>query len=326
MATSELIRAHYDSLALVYRAFWGDHIHHGLFERGNETPAQAQSALVDYCLELARPAAGSLVLDVGCGHGATAVGLARELECRVLGLTISEKQACLARENAARAGVQKQTLFLVQDAEIYEYPSCRFDLVWTMESSEHFRDKQHYFQNVATTLKPGGRLLLAAWTGSMESPCVRAVAGACLCPSLWTAEQYQAATTEAGLGVLCCKNLTTKVARTWQLCGQRARAARAAVCLLPRPARNFVDAIASYTCSLRQRRIGLYSRKRHQAASRDSPGAPPSSQPLISKLMTRSSPWPTFSTVCGGMASDHWVPGRLLDAGSSRVSSSTLPS
>jgi tocopherol O-methyltransferase len=243
MATPELIRNHYDSLALVYRAFWGDHIHHGFFERGNETPRQAQNALLDHCLHLARPATGCFVLDVGCGHGATAVHLVREFGCQVVGLTISEKQALLARENARHAGVQQNTTFLVHDAESYVYPPAHFDLVWTMESSEHFADKRRYLQNVAGTLKPGGKLLLAAWSGSMDSAAVRAVAAACLCPALWTAEQYRVAVAAAGLQVLCCQDLTQKVARTWEICRQRARLARLAVSLLPRPAREFVQGI-----------------------------------------------------------------------------------
>lgn len=243
MATPELIRDHYDSLALVYRAFWGDHIHHGLFEHGDETPQQAQGALVDYCLELVRPAVGSAVLDVGCGHGAPAVRLARELDCQVLGLTISEKQAYLARENAARARVQQRTRFLVQDAETYAYPHEEFDLVWTMESSEHFADKPRYLQNVAATLKPGGQLLLAAWTGSMESAGVRAVAAACLCPALWTAQEYCDAIAAAGLQLRSCEDLTAKVTRTWKVCSRRAQAARVAAALLPRPARDFVKGI-----------------------------------------------------------------------------------
>lgn len=243
MATPELIRDHYDSLALVYRAFWGDHIHHGLFEHGDETPHEAQSALLDYCLKLVRPAAGSAVLDAGCGHGATAVRLAREFGCQVVGLTISQKQACLARENAQRGGVQQRTLFLVQDAETYGYPCEQFDLVWTMESSEHFADKQRYFHSVTSALRPGGRLLLAAWTGSMDSARVRAVAAACLCPALWTVQQYREGIEDAGLQISRCEDLTAKVIPTWEICRQRAWAARAAVALLPRPAREFVKGI-----------------------------------------------------------------------------------
>jgi tocopherol O-methyltransferase len=243
MATPDLIREHYDSLALVYRAFWGDHIHHGLFHRGDETPAQAQDALLEYCVELAQPRAGISILDVGCGHGATAVALARNLGCQVVGLTISEKQAQLARANASRARVEHLASFLVQDAEKYCFPGERFDQVWTLESSEHFGDKPRYFRNAAHSLKHGGRLLLTAWTGSMDSAAVRAVAAACLCPALWTAEQYRATIVSAGLQVMHCDDLSAKVVRTWEICRRRAQAARMAVSLLPRPAREFVDGI-----------------------------------------------------------------------------------
>jgi tocopherol O-methyltransferase len=242
-AGPQAVREHYDSLALIYRTFWGDHIHHGLFGEGVETPEEAQTALVDHCVSLLGVKGHARVLDVGCGHGGTAVHLAHAYGWQVTGITISPKQAKIAREKAAQARMSALTEFLVEDAEQYSYPREAYDIVWTMESSEHFRDKEAYLQKAAQTLPAGGKLLVTAWTGAMQSARGRAVAEAFLCPELWTAEQYGRAMREAGLLPDAHEDLTERVVRTWEICRARAAAVPGVVALLPKTVRAFVAGI-----------------------------------------------------------------------------------
>ena len=237
------IRHHYDTFAHIYPRFWGEHIHHGLFVHGNEQPAEAQVALLEHCLELLQPRKQALVLDVGCGHGGTAVHLASTRGWRVHGFTISETQARLAMRNAARAGVSARTSFFVADANVMSLPEAKYDVVWTMECTEHLADKAAFIARAAAALRAGGQMLIAAWTGSMESARVRGVAEGFLCPSLETTDDYVQQLRSAGVRITTVEDLTVLVERTWIICRERAQAMRFVLPLMPRSVRNFVQAI-----------------------------------------------------------------------------------
>ena len=58
---------------------------------------------------------GGRLLDVGCGWGSMAIHAASHFDVSVVGITISEAQAALARERVAAAGLQDRVEIRLQD-------------------------------------------------------------------------------------------------------------------------------------------------------------------------------------------------------------------
>jgi tocopherol O-methyltransferase len=217
----DAIRDHYDQLSFFYRAFWGDHIHHGYWE-ADESPQAAQEKLIAKLASLAGIPRGARVLDVGCGLGGSTLWLARNLDCSVLGITISPTQASIAAERAREEKLNARAEFAVVDANRLDLAPESFDAVWCIECSEHLEDKPAFFRNCARVLRSGGRLALCAWL-SGEGPGANAdlVAEVChgmLCPSLGTLTNHAGWMRAAGFEAVNAEDVTPKVEKTWELC------------------------------------------------------------------------------------------------------------
>jgi tocopherol O-methyltransferase len=220
------IRKHYDRLSLLYRFFWGDHIHHGYWD-AELTPAQAQVRLMERLAEEVHVKPGAKVLDIGCGLGGSAFWLADTFACEVTGMTISPVQARMASKKAKAGGYSGRVQFQVEDANEWQPEPRSFDVVWIMESSEHFRDKKDFFRRCATALKPGGSLAVCAWLrrdGPPKSPAeeelVATIGKAMLSASLDGLSDYERWMREAGLTVMSAEDITRHVERTWDQCAR----------------------------------------------------------------------------------------------------------
>jgi len=102
---------------------------------------------------------GERVLDVGCGWGSFPIHAAGRHGVRVVGITLSEPQARLARERADEAGVGDRVEFRVMDYR--ELRGERFDAIASIGMVEHVGSERIdlYAQQLAALLGPGGRLL-----------------------------------------------------------------------------------------------------------------------------------------------------------------------
>lgn len=241
--TSVDIRDHYDQFAWAYRRYWGDHIHHGLFNAGNGDSAHAQEMMIRECARRAGVSHGMAVADVGCGHGATARFLASEYGCKVLGITISPNQLKHCHKRSESLTGAGSVRFELANAEDYAFPNSAFDLIWNMESSEHFFDKPGYFAKVAAALKPRGRLMVAAWTGSMEDQLIREIARVFLCPELLTTGHYAEAIEGADMKMISRIELASEVAPTWDISADRVRRASWLLAVLPGTFREFAEGV-----------------------------------------------------------------------------------
>src|SRR3954452_15475310 len=95
--TVQAVASHYDELDSFYREIWGEHVHHGYWATGRETPTEAAVALVERLAERLRLEPGQRICDIGCGYGATAHYLAEQFALDVTGVTVSAVQARRAR-------------------------------------------------------------------------------------------------------------------------------------------------------------------------------------------------------------------------------------
>ncbi len=238
----DAVRRHYDLMSFAYRVFWGEHLHHGLFLTGSESPRQAQIQLLEFCSTLLKIRQGSKVLDVGCGYGGSAIYLASNFRCNVDGLTLSPKQARIARKKIARAKISDRVHLWVGDVERSKLIGP-YDVIWVMESSEHFEDKARFFQKAARLLRDNGKLVITAWTASGAHPLVRELARLAVCPGFQTATDYARQVCGAGLEVTNVIELSHRVKPTWEISYRRVRRLRLLWPLMPAEIRPFVSAI-----------------------------------------------------------------------------------
>ncbi|MGY1841084.1 MULTISPECIES: class I SAM-dependent methyltransferase [unclassified Modestobacter] len=119
----------------------------------------AQEAKLDLvCRKLGlRP--GMRLLDVGCGWGSLAIHAAERYGVTVVGITLSEEQARMARKRAAEAGLTTEIDIRVQDYRTVD--DGPFDAIASIGMSEHVGRAQlpAYVRTLAGLLAPGARLL-----------------------------------------------------------------------------------------------------------------------------------------------------------------------
>jgi cyclopropane-fatty-acyl-phospholipid synthase len=119
----------------------------------------AQEAKLDLVCRKLGLAPGSRLLDVGCGWGSMAIHAAQRYGADVVGITLSEEQARMARKRVAEAGLTDKVDIRVQDYRAVDDEP--FDAISSIGMAEHVGRAQMpgYVAQLDRLLRPGGRLL-----------------------------------------------------------------------------------------------------------------------------------------------------------------------
>lgn len=139
------------------------------FPTGHETLEEAQTAKKRHIaakLNLNRP--GLKVLDIGCGWGGLALDLAREHRADVLGITLSEHQAAIARSRAEMGRLASRCRFSLTD---YRLLKGQFDRIVSVGMFEHVGVAYYpaFFAKVRQLMADDGVMLLH-FIGRLDGP------------------------------------------------------------------------------------------------------------------------------------------------------------
>lgn len=129
----------------------------------------ALGPVLELVLERAALQPGERVLDIGCGTGASLIRAAEAVgeTGHVLGADISTPFVDRARTRTAGL---PQVEAIVADAQTHDFEPGRIDAIISRFGVMFFEDTRAAFANMARALRPGGRMVFAAWGRLANNP------------------------------------------------------------------------------------------------------------------------------------------------------------
>jgi len=109
--------------------------------------------VVNELVESGHFAAGTHVLDVGCGTGSYAAALTKATGCRVSGIDPSPRMLDRARDAA------RWESLVSGSAESLPFPSDSFDVVMSTDVIHHIENHDAYFSEAGRVLRPQGHFV-----------------------------------------------------------------------------------------------------------------------------------------------------------------------
>jgi SAM-dependent methyltransferase len=174
---------------------------------GRTTRSRLHDVIGDMLGDVTSPS----VLDAGCGLGGTMIALARRWGGHYTGVTLSPRQASIARDAIAR-----EELSASMDVQLRSYddpPSGPFDIVLAIESLVHSVNPEVSLGALAGVLADGGVLVIVDDMPEAEAEGTADLAAFTRgwhCGALWRRDEYLAACSRHGLRLVAERDLTAE--------------------------------------------------------------------------------------------------------------------
>ena len=157
---------HYEVPTAFYQRVLGPRLKYSCcwFDRGDESLASGEEAMLRLYAERARFADGQEILELGCGWGSLSLWLAeRYPHSRITAVSHSRTQKEFIDAEAQKRGCANLTI-VTCDMNDFDIDTARFDRVVSIEMFEHMKNWPRLLANVARWLKPGGLFFLHIFT------------------------------------------------------------------------------------------------------------------------------------------------------------------
>lgn len=165
MFTKTDIERYYDLSESQYRVFWNldksRSLHYGYWDASTKNFHQALLNINNILCQKACVTKDDLVLDAGCGIGGSSIWLAKNIGCKVTGISLSQKQVNTANAFAAKEEVDHLAKFYVKDFTDTGFTDESFTVIWAIESVCHAADKSAFLKEAYRLINKKGRLILA---------------------------------------------------------------------------------------------------------------------------------------------------------------------
>ena len=161
---------HYDISEKLYDLFLDENRQYSCayFKNDNDSLETAQKNKMNHIIKKLNLKNNQKVLDIGSGWGTLAIEIAKQSQCEVTGITLSENQLKYSQNKVKELNLENQVNFKLMD---YRELNEKFDRVVSVGMFEHVGRKFYgkYFEKVSNLLVDDG-LALIHTIGSVMTP------------------------------------------------------------------------------------------------------------------------------------------------------------